>query len=176
MSEPAEVEYAGLDRRVAAFFLDVLIVYLASAGIQAVLFALSGGFPLNRSSSGAAYLGWFLLAFSLPLLIYFSILERSPRRATPGKRLLKLKVEGLGGERIGFIRSLFRNILKLLPWELLFVTVLLPDPLFFDPTVVARPAVFLLYFLLGLYMVAMIASPRKRGIHDLLAGTLVVRT
>ncbi|HJS28789.1 MAG TPA: RDD family protein [Anaerolineales bacterium] len=174
MSELVETGYGGLDRRVGAFFLDVLLVYLASAAIQAAIYALIGGFPLDRSTSGSAYLAWFLLTFSLPLLLYFTLLESSLNRATPAKRLLKLRVVDLQGERIGFRRALLRSIFKLLPWELLFVTVFLPDPLFFDPTVVARPAVFLLYLLLGLYMLAMIFSPRKRGIHDLLAGTLVM--
>jgi uncharacterized RDD family membrane protein YckC len=171
-----EADYAGLDRRAGAFLVDVLAVYLVIGGIQLGIYTISGGVPLNWLNGGPAYEAWFLLTFSLPLWLYFTILESSARQATPGKRILKLKVVDLSGERIRAPRAFLRTILKLLPWELAFVAVLLPEPIFLDPSVVARPALFLLYFLLGLYMLAMILSPRKRGIHDLLSGTLVMRT
>jgi uncharacterized RDD family membrane protein YckC len=166
--------FAGLDRRVGAFFLDLLIVYFAVGLIQIVVYLLSGGFPLNRLKSGLSIEFWFLLTFSLPLWLYFILLESSSRRATVGKRILKLQVTDLDRDRINLFRAFIRTLIKILPWELLFVALLLPEPIFLDPASIARPAMFLVYFLLGIYMIAMIASPRKRGIHDLLAGTLVL--
>ncbi|MDX1435348.1 MAG: RDD family protein [Anaerolineales bacterium] len=176
MNDVQESVYAGLDRRVGAFFIDVLLVYLLIGLIQYAVVIVSGGFPFNSIDTGREYQVWFLLTVSLPLWLYFTLLESSPPGATPGKRLLKVRVVGLDGEGIRFGRALVRTVVKMLPWELVFVTVLLPDPLFLDPTVVARPAVFLLYFLLGLYLLAPILSPRKRSIHDWIARTLVVNT
>jgi uncharacterized RDD family membrane protein YckC len=125
MNEERESVYAGLDRRVGAFFLDVLLVYLIIIVIQYAVFILTGGFPFNQIESGREYQLWFLVTFSLPLWLYFALLESSSRQATLGKRLLKIRVANLEEVRIRIARAFVRTLIKMLPWELVFVTVLL---------------------------------------------------
>ena len=77
---------------------------------------------------------------------YFALMESSPARGTLGKMALNLYVGDLHGDPISFRRALARYLLK-----------------------------FLSSLLLGLGYVAVAFSPRKQGLHDLLAGTLVLR-
>lgn len=89
--------------------------------------------------------GSVLLAL-LPAL-YFILFESSRLQATPGKRLCRLKVVTLLGERISLPRAVVRFAVKaFLSFPLLYI---------------------------GVLMVAF--TRRKQGLHDLIAGTLVVR-
>jgi uncharacterized RDD family membrane protein YckC len=77
---------------------------------------------------------------------YYAILESSPARGTLGKLALGLYVADTHGDPIGFWRAVVRNALKYLSSLLLFI---------------------------GWLMAAF--TPRKQALHDLLAGTLVLR-
>lgn len=78
--------------------------------------------------------------------LYNAILESSPLQGTLGKLVLGLKVTDLNGNRIGFGRATGRYFAKILSGCAL---------------------------LIGYIMVAFTA--RKQGLHDMIAGTLVVR-
>lgn len=77
---------------------------------------------------------------------YFAILESSPAQGTLGKLALGLQVTDLHGDPISFGRAVLRNALK-----------------------------FLSSLLLGTGWLLAAFTPRKQGLHDLLAGTLVLR-
>jgi len=78
--------------------------------------------------------------------LYFAILESSPWQATLGKKALGLVVTDQLGQRIGFGRATGRYFAKILS---------------------------ALILLIGFIMVAF--TERKQGLHDLIAGTFVVR-
>jgi len=87
------------------------------------------------------------LLLVLPLLLlYYPLLESSGRQATFGKQICGLAVTDSRGQRISFGRGLARQFAKFL-------------------SAVA--------FGIGFLMVAF--TDRKRGLHDMIAGTLVVR-
>jgi uncharacterized RDD family membrane protein YckC len=104
------------------------------------------------STGGAAPTDSLLvqLAFFLILLVltwlYFAGLESSAWQATVGKRLIGLLVTDTAGRRLSFGRSTARYFAKLLS---------------------ALP------ILIGYLLAAF--TPRKQALHDLIAGTLVVR-
>jgi uncharacterized RDD family membrane protein YckC len=77
---------------------------------------------------------------------YFVVMESSPARGTLGKMALNLYVGDKYTDPVSFRRALLRNALKILSG-----------------------------LLLGLGFVAAAFSPKKQGLHDLLAGTLVLR-
>jgi uncharacterized RDD family membrane protein YckC len=78
---------------------------------------------------------------------YFALFESSPAQATMGKMALGIKVTELGGSPISFRRASFRYWLKVLST---------------------------LTFGIGWLMAA--ATPRRQALHDVLAGSLVVRS
>jgi uncharacterized RDD family membrane protein YckC len=82
-------------------------------------------------------------------LLYFAYFDSSEKQATFGKQAAKIIVTDLDGNRITFLRSLLRT-----PFKILFAT----------------------FGILGLLNVIVIAvTKNKRGIHDYIAGTLVLK-
>jgi uncharacterized RDD family membrane protein YckC len=112
---PARGGSVGL-RRVATFLADYLILALW----MGLLFLASG--PLGLGSlmgrDPALQHALAFLTLTLPVLLYFALAEASPWRGTVGRRLAGLRVEREDGERAGPRRTLVRNALKLLPWEI----------------------------------------------------------
>lgn len=94
---------------------------------------------------GSWHLAWLFMAL-LPAL-YFILFESSRLRATPGKRLCQLEVTTLQGERISIARATVRFLIK---------------------AFISFP-----FFHIGVLMVAF--TRQKQGLHDLIAGTLVLR-
>ncbi len=78
--------------------------------------------------------------------IYYSLQESSSKRATLGKRVMGLQVTDLNGRQISFWRSTARYFSTLLSALLLCV---------------------------GYLMV--LFNPKRQALHDLIAGTLVMR-
>ena len=78
--------------------------------------------------------------------LYFALFESSEKRGTPGKMACGLIVTDLGGGRIGFGRATGRFFAQLLSGTILMI---------------------------GYLMAAF--TQRKQGLHDMIAGTLVLR-
>ena len=126
----ASVVYAGFWRRLGAWFVDFLILF-----IPAVLISRIGG-----SDS--------LLGSVLVLLgewVYFAYQESSEAQATFGKRALGIIVTDEAGGRISFGRATGRYFAKIISGVIL---------------------------LIGFIMIAF--TSKKQGLHDMIAGTLVV--
>ncbi len=129
--------YAGFWRRVAAALID--------AGLLLVLLIVLGhalgqpGFLLRED--------WFpSLLSGLVSLAYGVLFESSAWQATPGKRLIRIKVTDLAGQRISRGRAVLRHLAQLLS---------------------------ALCLMLGYVMAAF--TQRRQCLHDKIAGTLVVR-
>lgn len=92
---------------------------------------------------------WHLPGLILALLpaLYFILFESSSFRATPGKRLCRLEVTTTRGRRISIGRAAVR---------------------FFVKAFISFPFIYI-----GVLMVAF--TRQKQGLHDLIAGTLVIR-
>ena len=77
---------------------------------------------------------------------YYAGFESSAYQATVGKMALGIQVTDLNGQRISFMRALGRNLAEILS---------------------------ALILLIGYIMVAF--TEKKQGLHDMIAGTLVVK-
>ena len=116
-------------------------------GLAVVLIcALLRGLLQVPLASSAARQEFFWLVV-LVLLIYKAAMESSPRQASLGKLAFDLRVTSLGGERISFLRALARNVA--LPLSAVILCT-------------------------GFVMAAFTAH--RQALHDLIAGTLVVRS
>lgn len=87
-----------------------------------------------------------LLLIQLVSWLYFAAFESSPWQATPGKKVLGLRVTDLNGKRLSFIRASGRYFGKIISW-----------------------------LLLGLGFVLAGFTEKKQALHDMLAGCLVLR-
>ena len=132
----AEATYGGFWIRVLAYAADMSIVTLALL-VLAIPLTFMGG-------AGTALYG---LIAAIGPIAYFAWLTASDRRATFGKQLCGLAVRHAGsGERISLLRSIARELGKIVSAAILMIG-------------------FLLVALTG----------RKQGLHDMLASTEVVR-
>lgn len=103
--------------RVLAFLLDWLLLAVWAGVVFGVAYLVTGG------EFGGAPGFWRGEALSLgfmtlPFALYFAVLESRPGRASVGKRVVGLCVEGTRGERLGLGRALVRALIKFVPWEL----------------------------------------------------------
>ena len=165
MSPPSHLLYGGFWLRFVAYFLDSLIVgavLVVMEIIVGILFGIIGGMlgvgmkdftgansgnpsPMAMVLIAIAYL--IILALALVgTWLYFAKLESGPAQATYGKRVMGLRVTGLDGERIGFGRASGR---------------------FFGKIVSGMT------FYIGFIMAGF--TERKQALHDMIAGTLVVK-
>lgn len=133
----AELEYAGFWSRVAALIVDNAI--LTILGIALLMAAASVG---DEAAVMIANLALFLIA-----LLYWPLMECSERQATLGKQLLGIQVTDANGARLTFVRSLLRNLAKIISS---------------------------LPFGLGFLLAAFTA--RRQALHDLITKCLVVRS
>ena len=167
---PLRWELGGASERAGAFLIDAAI-------ILAVLIALVLAFirPILRTSLGGgdaadeAGMTLFLLcAFALRNL-YFAGWELTPRAATPGKRILKLRVAARDGGRLTaeavFARNATRELEVWLPLSFLGAR---------TETVDAWTALFGLTWC-GLFLLFPLFNKDRLRAGDLIAGTWVVK-
>jgi uncharacterized RDD family membrane protein YckC len=153
-------DYAGFWKRVAAYILDAIILYIPSMLIQKMLGGdaaeatmkqaqlASPGDPQVMLAALSQYYSTMLPALMIITLItwlYFAVCESSSWQATLGKLALGIRVTDMQGRRISFPRALGRYPAKYLSTIILFI---------------------------GFLMVAW--TQRKQGLHDLIVGTLVL--
>jgi uncharacterized RDD family membrane protein YckC len=154
------VEYAGFWLRFVAYIIDGVISGLAFLVLLVPLFILTGaGAALSKIGSGediseeaATFLGLgFLFGFFgiifLVSWLYHALSESSSWQATPGKRMLNLKVTDMSGQPISFGRASGRFFAKI-------ITGMIP-------------------FMIG-YIIAGFTE-KKQAIHDMIASCLVLR-
>jgi len=132
--------FAGFDQRLLASALDWFMVFAVFVVLTFIAFVFADK-PTR-----------IIIAFSLigiipaTKIIYHIVMEYSPKQATYGKQILKIKVCDMRGERISFGRAIGRNLAKIVSVMTAFTGYLLS---FFNR--------------------------KQQCLHDMIAGTLVVK-
>ena len=159
LSTPAEQQtseplvYANLWHRFVAAFVDGLSMMNATFIIVLPLWDIFGLPP----GKGNLWMVIILLSRIIGWL-YFAQQESSEAQATFGEKAMRLKVVGLSGERISFGRATGRYCgrhIFLLIWLL------------------GYGQISLLVFFLGYLMQPF--TKKRQALHDLIAGTLVIK-
>jgi uncharacterized RDD family membrane protein YckC len=172
--ETKSLAYSVLVRRLVAYLVDILLLFAAIVVTQFGLEALTGGLPMRLLTTGPRIEGWVWLSVSLPTYLYFTLSESSVHQATPGKHLLSLRVTDTDGQRIGFGQALLRTIVKLIPWEVTHLSIFLPTPILMDGQGGFLPGLITANVLIIVYLAVIVMTAGKRGIHDLVASTMVL--
>lgn len=168
-------------RRIGAWMLDYLVIaaYLilltaVTLGMQSTPAAPAFNGALTRPLT-AELVGF--LTLTTPVLLYFALLEASPWRATLGKRALGIVVTGPAGGRLTVGRTLAREAIRFLPWELSHAIIW---RLALSATKNSFPAwagagFALVYLLVFVYVVTLFVGSQHRTLYDRLAGSWVLR-
>jgi uncharacterized RDD family membrane protein YckC len=133
----------------AGFWLRVVAAIIDGVIVEIVVLAVSFGIGYGMGSWGAGGDTAGVVGVLLGLVIgivYWCGMESSARQATLGKMAVGIKVTDLNGNRISFGRALGRYFAKIISAIIL---------------------------LIGFLMVAW--TEKKQGLHDKIAGTLVVK-
>jgi uncharacterized RDD family membrane protein YckC len=153
--------YAGFWLRLVAYIIDYVIIYVVQSfifipvlGLMGITFAakmddmgtMSDAETMGMVGSMIAVAGATALLTTIIALLYWSLMESSKYQATVGKIALGLKVTDLDGNSLDFVKSLIRNVCKIISGMILFIG----------------------YIMAGF-------TEKKQGLHDIIAGTLVVK-
>jgi uncharacterized RDD family membrane protein YckC len=153
-------DYAGFWKRVAAYILDVVVLWIPTMLIESAFGLSAAKEMLKQASQNAAgdphamlaaqvqfytamwpaFLAGFVLAWW-----YYALCESSPWQATVGKLALGIRVTDMQGRRLTLARALIRY-----------------------------PAMLLSQIILCIGYIMVAFTQRKQGLHDLIAGTLVL--
>lgn len=143
------VHYGGFWIRLLAYIVDGIIVDIVIFILSAILgISLMGGMMSGDAEAMAGMSGGMVglqLLGLLIFLVYGAAFNSSNLQATPGKLLVRLTVTDDSGGKLTFLRALGREAAKIVS------TVIL---------------------LIGFIMAAF--TDRKRALHDMIAGTLVM--
>jgi uncharacterized RDD family membrane protein YckC len=140
--------YGGFWIRVVAYIIDgiLLNIVFGLLGLVTGVSMTVANFATMGSADAMASMGTFQLVSLVLTWLYFALLESSPRGATVGKMALGLRVVTDEGNRLSFLHATGRFFAK-------FISALI--------------------LCIGFIMVAF--TDRKRGLHDIIASTLVVK-
>jgi uncharacterized RDD family membrane protein YckC len=129
--------------------LAALLIDSLFAGAAGFLIGFLIGIVVVASGGGDLDRGWSALINVVSVFgwfLYFALMESSSHQATVGKIALGIQVTDIDGDRLSFGRALGRNLAKLISAIILYIG-----------------------FILAAF------TERKQALHDMIAGTLVVK-
>jgi uncharacterized RDD family membrane protein YckC len=148
----APVQYAGFWIRVVAVLIDGILINLVVWPIMMLVGGIGGAAVSSSQDPGAALaviLGMMSILFPVLIVggwLYEAFTTSSSWQGTVGKKILGLKVTDEAGNRITFARASGRHFSKIVSGMILYI---------------------------GFIMAGF--TDRKRALHDMIAGTLVVK-
>ena len=166
-------------RRLAAYGIDLLLIYVYVILLFGLSMAVNAVFPFHHLM-GESYLlrhSIALFTLSIPVLIWFWKWESGPHQATPGKRVMKIRLENTGADALDSKQVLVRNVLKFLPWEWAHTFLhLYPDFLMGGdaPTAAIWLGMVAPQIVVLGYAAAVIFRKDRRSPYDLISGIQVV--
>ena len=137
------VVYAGFWRRIAALFIDSIIV---GGAHTIVSFLVAGALAFSTMGNETASSAIDVVTYTVMLWLYFTLMESSTLQATVGKMALRIVVTDLRGQRMSWGKVNARFWAKILSGLILMIG----------------------YIMAGF-------TDRKQALHDIIAGTLVVK-
>lgn len=153
-------DYAGFWKRVAAYILDLIVLYIPNTIVMKMMGGDAAQDVLRQSllsAPGDAHVmftayGQFYSSMSSAMILttamtwlYFAVCESSGWQATVGKLALGIRVTDMDGQRISFLRALGRYPAKILSSIILCI---------------------------GFMMAGW--TQRKQALHDMICSTLVL--
>lgn len=118
----SNMQYTGVVRRGLAYGFDIVLI--------GVLLALIYQLGLPKLADAIGVRGFndqsLIVAGTAIYLLYMAVFTSSGRQATIGKIIMGLWVFGMQGQRIGFFRALFREMMKVVLLPLFFIMWLTP--------------------------------------------------
>jgi len=152
IAAPGGAQYGGFWIRFVASLIDGAVVYIVLGPIAVILisgyFATHHAFDRRQPPDAGLFvmIGLMAMVAGLSSWLYEALMTSSSKQGTLGKMVFRMKVTDLNGARISFARATGRFLAKILSGMILNI---------------------------GYIMAAF--TERKQALHDMIAGTLVLR-
>lgn len=173
---PLRIDLAGIGQRLSALILDLLIMGAILLGVGLLVLLSAIGYDAVIGERKPLQEHFFPVAssvFSLTLFVlrwfYFTLFEMTPRGATPGKRVVKIRIAARNGGRLTVDAVLVRNLFRELE-------VFLPIGLLFSGQQIDPRLTLVLWCLLGVFILFPHFNRDRLRVGDLIAGTWVIQT
>jgi len=163
LEEKAQV-ISGFWRRLFAFVLDNLVLGVVGVGIC---------FAFSKYIMQMGYWGR-LIGFGIVLCYFGSLNSCIGRGQSLGKRLLGIRVVGQDGKCIPLARSLIRSSVLFIPYML--NGVMLPASITMQPLAALLLALAVFALGIGIIYLYIFNWKTRQSVHDLVAGSFVVRS
>ncbi|MHA2326476.1 MAG: RDD family protein [Promethearchaeota archaeon] len=154
--------------RAVAFLIDIGILYPTGYLIAIILIQVLGA-PVNPFETYIRA----IICFSIPVWIYSIGNDFSKSGSTIGKKIIKIHVVTLENERLKLHQAISRNLIKLIPWEMVHLTFFGLSEGWGTFSIAQMISAIVTYVLIFFYVIIMIKTKGIRGIHDYLSHTQV---
>ena len=155
-------------KRIAAFLIDTVLVFVMTLPLDLLVQrALPNPQQTAFEELISSVIGVYIVAW-----LYFGLSDHSAVGATPGKRLLRLRVTAEGHGVVSLPRALARTVLKLLPFELSHIFWLALEGVVGRD--VQNAGLIAANLLLVVYLAVLLLFRGRRSVHDLVVETQVV--
>lgn len=144
------MKYAGFWRRFIAFLVDYIIIAIAEIIlflIFGVILQLTGNADKSNSLTDTVIGMFILIVLVVGNWLYYSLMESSNLQGTLGKAVLNIKVTDYNGKKISFKKATVRYFAKILSAIIIFI---------------------------GFAMAGW--TRYKQALHDIIAGTLIIKS
>ncbi|MDA0701649.1 MAG: RDD family protein [Proteobacteria bacterium] len=162
--EPSSPAYAGFWRRVLAYLVDMALIGIPWTAITWFVAPEAfrpgpDGEPVTMTMIAVVV----QVAGVVVWILYKGLLEGGGSGATVGKRIVGLRVRTATGEVLGFWCAIYRA------WPYWMPSLVMLASAYRGPIFLAVCVVVLISYLFVAF------TPRKQGLHDMMAKCLVVR-
>ncbi len=165
---------ANLKRRFLALLLDYLVIVAWGVVLFGVNMLIFFGFLDGLPSFDELGMNLLSLTMIVPVLLYSIILEASGKHATLGKRWQRIKVTSADKKPLRLWQVIVRNLVKFLPWQLAHMMIFHGFALNWEVSPLWLTILSMTYFIPIIWIGVVVFRKDHRGIHDLLAGSIVV--
>ena len=175
-------QYAGFIKRLKAFGFDYLIIcgyIILLTGVTMVVVKFSSllGLPLRWPENPILANSMAFVTLVLPVILYFTFQESSPKQSTWGKRKVGIRVVNAGESTLTRSQAFIRSLVKVIPWQIahtcLFHIPGLPAAETTVPPLVTAGFV-VVYILAGIYVTSALFTKKHRTPYDWAARSYVL--
>jgi uncharacterized RDD family membrane protein YckC len=179
---PNTIQYASFAKRLKAFAFDYIpicgyILLLAAVTMAVIKIAELIGLSLRWPEKPILADLMAFITLILPVILYFTLQEGSPKQATWGKRKAGIRVVNAHGETLTKRQAFVRSLVKFLPWQIAHTSIYHIEGLPFapvEPSPFVMAGFVLAYLLVGIYIASALISKKHRAPYDWATGSYVI--
>lgn len=174
---PFRLRYASFESRVAAGTLDVLVLFIIASllvTVGSVVVLISSDFEQVDPSNTAINIFWGSVGAIPPAFMLYFFVALAWKGQTVGAAVMQLMVIRSDGRPLGVLGSVAR-LIGLLLYVLILGAGIVAAFLWRDSALQAGLAVGIAFLVAAFGFLWSAFDTRRRTLHDLIAGTIVVR-